>query len=42
MKYAVDTGSDAMINVQSLLKFGSGIQKLIRGVDRYTDSVVIS
>jgi hypothetical protein len=31
MKYAVEMGSGAMIYVPSLIKIGSGIQKLIRG-----------
>jgi hypothetical protein len=29
MKYAVEMGSDAMIHIRSLIKIGSGIQKLI-------------
>jgi hypothetical protein len=36
MKYAVQMGSDAMIYITSFMKFGSGIQKLIRGRG-YTD-----
>jgi hypothetical protein len=31
MKYAVDMGSGATIYVPSVIKIGSGIQKLIRG-----------
>jgi hypothetical protein len=31
MKYAVETGSGAMIHIPSLIKIGSGIQKLIEG-----------
>jgi hypothetical protein len=37
MKYAVEMGSDAMINIPSLISIVSGIQKLMtRG---YTDSM---
>jgi hypothetical protein len=36
MKYAVEMGLDAMIYVQSFIKTGLGIQKLIRG-DSQTD-----
>jgi hypothetical protein len=36
MKYAVETGSDAMIYIPSFIKIGSGIQKLIRGIHRQT------
>jgi hypothetical protein len=44
MKYAVEMGSGAMINVyvRSLIKIGSGIQKLIGGIHRHTDSMMIS
>jgi hypothetical protein len=35
MKYAVETGSVAMINIPSFVKIGSGIQKLI-GWDKQT------
>jgi hypothetical protein len=31
MKYAVEMGSVAVICMRSLIKIGSGIQKLIRG-----------
>jgi hypothetical protein len=31
MKYSVDMGSSAMIYIPSLIKIGSGIQKLIGG-----------
>jgi hypothetical protein len=34
MKYAVEMGSDAMIYIQSFIKIGSGIRKLIRGIHR--------
>jgi hypothetical protein len=32
MKYTVEIGSDAMIYIPSLIKFGSDIQKLIREI----------
>jgi hypothetical protein len=35
MKYALDVGSD-------LIKIGSGIQKLIRGIHRYTERMEIA
>jgi hypothetical protein len=31
IKYSVDTGSSAIINIPSFMKIGSGIQKLIGG-----------
>jgi hypothetical protein len=34
MKYAVESRSGAMIYVPNLIKIGSGIQKLIRGIHR--------
>jgi hypothetical protein len=36
MKYAVEMGSSAMIYTPSFIKTGSGIQKLIGGIHRYT------
>jgi hypothetical protein len=36
MKYGIEMGSGAMMYIQSFIKFGSGIQKLIGGV-RQTD-----
>jgi hypothetical protein len=36
MNYAVETGSGAMIYIPSLIKIGSGIQKLIRGIHTET------
>jgi hypothetical protein len=42
MKYVVEMGSGAMIYTLSLLKIGSGIQKLIRGIYRHTDSMELS
>jgi hypothetical protein len=38
MKYAVEMGSGAMICIPGFIKIGSGIQKLIRGIHRYTDT----
>jgi hypothetical protein len=32
MKYAVDMGPGAMIDIQSYIKMGSGIRKLIGGI----------
>jgi hypothetical protein len=37
MKHAVEMGSGAMTYIQSFIKMGSGIQKLIR-VGGYTDT----
>jgi hypothetical protein len=44
MKYAVEMGSGAMIYTPSLIKIGSGIQKLIGGGDpqTHTDSTKIA
>jgi hypothetical protein len=42
MKYTVEMGSVAMIYIQSFIKTGSGIQKLIRRIRRHTDTVVIA
>jgi hypothetical protein len=42
IKYTVEMGSGAMIFMPSLIKIGSAIQKLIRGIHRHTDSMVIS
>jgi hypothetical protein len=43
MKYAVEMGSGAMKYVQSFIKTGSGIQKLIRrGIHKHTEGNVIS
>jgi hypothetical protein len=35
-------GSGAMIHILSFIKVGSGIQKLIGGIHRHTDSNVLS
>jgi hypothetical protein len=40
MKYAVEMGSCAMIDILSFVKIGSGIQTLMMG--GYTDSIMIS
>jgi hypothetical protein len=42
MKCAVEMGSGAMIHIPSFITIGSGIQKLIGGTHRHTDSMVIS
>jgi hypothetical protein len=34
MKYAVEMSSDVMIYLPSFIKIGSGIQKLIGGINR--------
>jgi hypothetical protein len=34
MKYSFEMGSGAMIYIPSLIKIGSGIQKLMRGVSQ--------
>jgi hypothetical protein len=38
MKCAFEMGSDAMIHIPSFIKPGSGIQKLIGGMHRQTDT----
>jgi hypothetical protein len=42
MKYAAEMGSRGMIYIPSFIKIGSGIQELIGGKHRHTDSRVIS
>jgi hypothetical protein len=42
MKYAIEMGSGAMIHIPSFIKVGSGIQKLVGGIHRHTDSMVIA
>jgi hypothetical protein len=42
MKYVVELGSGAMIYIPSFIKIGSGIQKLMWGIHRHADSMVIS
>jgi hypothetical protein len=38
MKYTVEMGSGVMIYVPSFIKIGSGIQKLIGGIHRHTQT----
>jgi hypothetical protein len=42
MKHTDEMNSGAMIYIPSFMKIGSGIQKLIGGRHRHTDSMVIS
>jgi hypothetical protein len=42
MKYAVEMGSGFVICISNFITTGSGIQKLERGIHRYTDSMVTS
>jgi hypothetical protein len=42
MKYAVEIGSGAMIYIPSFIKIGPGVQKLIAGIQRDTDSMEIA
>jgi hypothetical protein len=42
MKYAAEMGSGAMIYIPSFIKIGEGTQKLIGGIHRQTDSMVIA
>jgi hypothetical protein len=42
MKYAVEMASGAMIYIPSFIKIASGIQKLMMGTHRHTDSMLIS
>jgi hypothetical protein len=42
MKYADEIGSGAIMYMPRLIKIGSGIQKLIRGIHRHTESVEIA
>jgi hypothetical protein len=41
MKHAVEMGSGGMICIPNFIKIGSGIQKLIDGIHRHTDSTEI-
>jgi hypothetical protein len=38
MKYAIETGSSAMIYVPSFIKIGSGVHKLTGEIHRHTDA----
>jgi hypothetical protein len=42
MKYAIEMGSGAMIHIPSFMKIGSGIQKLIGGIQRNTERMKIT
>jgi hypothetical protein len=42
MKYAVEMGSGAMICIPNFIKIGPGIKKLVGGIHRHTDSMVIA
>jgi hypothetical protein len=42
IKYAVEMGSGAMIYIQSFIKTGSGIRKLIGEIYGHRDSTVIT
>jgi hypothetical protein len=42
MKYFLEIGPGSMIYITDLIKIGSGVQKLMRGIHRHTDSKVIS
>jgi hypothetical protein len=42
MKYALEMGSGTMIYIPSFIKIGPGIQKLIWGIHRHTDSMEIA
>jgi hypothetical protein len=42
MKYAFEMGSGVMIYIPSFINIGSGVQKLIGGIQIHTDSMVIS
>jgi hypothetical protein len=38
MKYSVEMGSGAMINIQSFTNIGSGLQKLIEDIHRHPET----
>jgi hypothetical protein len=42
MKYAIEMGPGAMIYIPSFRRTGSAIQKLIEGIHRLKDNMVIS
>jgi hypothetical protein len=42
MKHVIEMGSSARICIPSFIKIGSGIQKLIGGIHRHTDNMVIA
>jgi hypothetical protein len=41
MNYAVEMGSDAIMRIPNFIKIGSGSQKLIAGIHRHTESMMI-
>jgi hypothetical protein len=41
LKYVVEMGSDAVIYIQSFITTGAGIQTLIGGIHKHTDSVLL-
>jgi hypothetical protein len=41
MKYATEMASGAMIFIPSYIKSGSGIQKLVGEIHRYTDTQTV-
>jgi hypothetical protein len=42
VKYTVEIGLGAVINIPSFIAIGSAIPKLIRGIHKYTYSMVIA
>jgi hypothetical protein len=42
MKYGIEIGSGAMIDMPSFIKTGSAVQKFIGEIHRYTDSMWIA
>jgi hypothetical protein len=42
MKYAIRMGSGAIIFIPSFINIGSGIQKLIKGIHRHTEGMVVA
>jgi hypothetical protein len=42
MKYIVEMGSVAIVYIPSLIKIGPGIQKLIGGIHKHTESKMSS
>jgi hypothetical protein len=42
MKYAAEMGSGVMIYIPDFIKTGSGIQKIIRGINRHADSMELA
>jgi hypothetical protein len=42
MKYAAEMGLDAMMYMQSFIKIGSAIQKLLGVIHRHTDNMEIA